>query len=44
MPFILAGIVLLALTFWRIGLLLFVGGWIFLVTGHRIEGNKPAFF
>ena len=43
-PMILAGIVLLILTFWRIGLALFVGGWALLFLGHRIEGNKPAFF
>jgi len=43
-PVIIGGIVLLALTFWRIGLALFVGGWILLFVGHRIEGNKPAFF
>ena len=22
----------------------FVGGWLLLFLGHRIEGNKPAFF
>lgn len=43
-PMILAGIVLLILTYWRIGLALFVGGWALLFLGHRIEGNKPAFF
>jgi len=43
-PMILAGIVLLILTFWRTGLALFVGGWAALFLGHRIEGNKPAFF
>jgi uncharacterized membrane protein YGL010W len=43
-PIILAGIVLAILAFWRIGLALFVGGWILLLAGHRIEGNKPAFF
>lgn len=43
-PMILAGIVLLILTFWWIGLALFVGGWALLFLGHRIEGNKPAFF
>jgi uncharacterized membrane protein YGL010W len=43
-PVILAGIVLLALTHWRIGLSLFVAGWILLFADHRIEGNKPAFF
>lgn len=43
-PIIIAGIVLLILTFWRIGAALFVGGWILLFVGHRVEGNKPAFF
>lgn len=43
-PIILAGIILAILTFWRIGLALFIGGWILLFAGHRIEGNKPAFF
>ncbi len=43
-PIIIAGIVLACFTFWRTGLALFVGGWILLFAGHRIEGNKPAFF
>lgn len=43
-PMILAGIVLAVLTWWKIGLGLFVAGWILLFAGHRIEGNKPAFF
>ena len=43
-PFIIAGIILLWFTWWRIGLALFVGGWILLLAGHRIEGNKLAFF
>ena len=43
-PIILAGIVLAIFTFWRTGLAFFVGGWILLFAGHRIEGNKPAFF
>jgi uncharacterized membrane protein YGL010W len=43
-PLIIAGIVLALLTFWRTGLGLFVAGWILLLAGHRIEGNKPAFF
>jgi uncharacterized membrane protein YGL010W len=43
-PIILAGVILAIFTFWRVGLALFVGGWILLLTGHRIEGNKPAFF
>ena len=43
-PMVIAGIVLLLLLRWRAGLALFVLGWIFLFGGHRIEGNKPAFF
>lgn len=43
-PVIIAGILLAVFTYWRIGILLFVGGWILLLAGHRIEGNKPAFF
>lgn len=43
-PVILAGIILLILMHWKIGLALFVGGWVLLLAGHRIEGNKPAFF
>jgi len=43
-PIILAGIILAIFTFWRVGLALFVGGWILLLAGHRIKGNKPAFF
>ena len=43
-PIIIAGIVIAAFTHWKIGLALFVGGWILLFAGHRIEGNKPAFF
>jgi uncharacterized membrane protein YGL010W len=43
-PIILAGIVLLAMRYWRLGAALFVGGWILNFLGHRIEGNKPAFF
>ncbi|MHB8541395.1 MAG: DUF962 domain-containing protein [Candidatus Acidiferrales bacterium] len=42
-PLVIAGIVLLFMH-WRLGLALFVLGWIFLFGGHRIEGNKPAFF
>jgi uncharacterized membrane protein YGL010W len=29
---------------WKIGLALFVAGWIFQFVGHFIEGNQPAFF
>jgi uncharacterized membrane protein YGL010W len=43
-PIIIAGIVLACLTFWRTGAALFVGGWVLLFLGHRLEGNKPAFF
>jgi hypothetical protein len=43
-PLIFAGIVLLILTKWILGAFLFLGGWIFLFLGHRIEGNDPAFF
>ena len=43
-PVILAGIVLLVLLRWKLGLAFFVGGWALLFLGHRIEGNKPEFF
>ena len=43
-PTIFAGIILLILLRWQLGLALFVLGWILLFAGHRIEGNKPAFF
>lgn len=29
---------------WRIGLALFVGGWIFQFVGHFVEGKPPEFF
>jgi hypothetical protein len=43
-PLIFVGIVLLVLMHWRWGLASFVGGWVLLLLGHRIEGNNPAFF
>jgi uncharacterized membrane protein YGL010W len=43
-PLVIVSLILLVLLRWRIGLTLFVLGWIFLFGGHRIEGNKPAFF
>ena len=43
-PLIFAGIILLAFMKWRWGAGCFVGGWVLLFLGHRIEGNKPAFF
>jgi hypothetical protein len=43
-PMIFAGVILLLLTKWIWGALFFLGGWVFLFLGHRIEGNQPAFF
>jgi uncharacterized membrane protein YGL010W len=43
-PFIIVGMVLTVLTYWKMGLGMFAGGWVLLLAGHRIEGNKPAFF
>lgn len=43
-PLVLAGVILLLMLRWRLGLALLVLGWVFLFAGHRIEGNKPAFF
>lgn len=43
-PIILAGVIFLVLLRWRLGLPLFVGGWMLLFLGHHVEGNRPAFF
>lgn len=43
-PMIFAGIILLILMKWTWGAGFFLGGWVFLFLGHRIEGNHPAFF
>jgi uncharacterized membrane protein YGL010W len=43
-PLIFTGLILLVLLRWRWGAGCFVGGWVLLFLGHRIEGNKPAFF
>src|ERR1700685_1955728 len=43
-PIIIVGIVLAVLTYWKRGLGMFAGGVGFVLAGHRIEGNKPAFF
>ena len=43
-PMVLAGIIGLLFMKWILGAGLFVGGWILLFLGHRIEGNNPAFF
>lgn len=43
-PLIFAGIILAVLLHWKLGAICFVGGWILLFLGHKIEGNHPAFF
>jgi uncharacterized membrane protein YGL010W len=43
-PLIFAGLILFALFEWKWGAICFVGGWVLLLVGHRIEGNHPAFF
>lgn len=43
-PLIFAGVILLILMRWKLGLALFVAGWLMLFGGHKIEGNHPAFF
>lgn len=43
-PVIFAGLILILLSRWRLGLVLFAAGWVLLFAGHRIEGNNPAFF
>jgi hypothetical protein len=43
-PVIFAGLILLLLLQWQWGLALFLGGWVLLFIGHKIEGNNPAFF
>jgi uncharacterized membrane protein YGL010W len=43
-PVIFAGIILLVFMKWMWGGGMFVGGWVLLFLGHRIEGNRPAFF
>jgi uncharacterized membrane protein YGL010W len=43
-PMIFAGIIFLILTKWIWGAGFFLGGWVLLFLGHRIEGNRPAFF
>lgn len=43
-PILFASVILFVMLRWKLGLALFVLGWILLLLGHRIEGNKPAFF
>ena len=43
-PMIFLGAIFVILTKWILGLAIFAGGWALLFLGHRIEGNRPAFF
>jgi uncharacterized membrane protein YGL010W len=43
-PMIFLGIILLILMKWILAASFFLGGWILLLLGHKIEGNHPAFF
>ena len=43
-PMIFAGILLLLFMKWIWGAGFFLGGWVLLFLGHRVEGNHPAFF
>lgn len=43
-PLIFTGIILAVLLRWKTSAACFVGGWVLLFLGHRVEGNKPAFF
>jgi uncharacterized membrane protein YGL010W len=43
-PLIFVGIILLVPLHWKIGAACFVGGWMLLFLGHKIERNHPAFF
>lgn len=43
-PLIFTGAILTIFTWWRLGTALFLGGCLLLFLGHRIEGNRPAFF
>jgi uncharacterized membrane protein YGL010W len=43
-PLIFLGLLLLAFLRWKTGTACFVGGWVLLLVGHKIEGNHPAFF
>jgi hypothetical protein len=42
-PCIFAGLILFFIA-WPWGLVFFLGGWVMLFLGHRIEGNNPAIF
>lgn len=43
-PMIFVGLIFLVLMKWIWGAGFFIGGWVLLFLGHRIEGNRPAFF
>ena len=43
-PLIFAGIILLLFAKWIWGGACFIGGWMLLFLGHKLEGNHPAFF
>lgn len=43
-PMIFAGLLLLPFGHWVWAAGLFAAGWVLLFAGHRIEGNRPAFF
>jgi uncharacterized membrane protein YGL010W len=43
-PMIFSGIFLLLFLKWIWGAGFFLGGWVLLLLGHRMEGNRPAFF
>src|SRR5713226_5985120 len=42
-PIIFAGIILVLILRWQLGLALFIFGWILLFAGHKLDGNMPAF-
>ncbi len=43
-PMIFVGLVFSIFMKWIWGAAFFLGGWVFLLLGHKIEGNHPAFF
>src|SRR5260370_13676413 len=43
-PMIFAGLILFLFAKWIWAGTFFVGRWVLLFLGHRVEGNRPAFF
>jgi uncharacterized membrane protein YGL010W len=43
-PMIFAGLMSLFFAKWVLGGGFFLAGWVLLFLGHRMEGNRPAFF